>query len=56
MLSWQRDVAVDVKKAQSMSQEELAGKMVIGELSKDESKEEYTDMYLDIIEKVGGGK
>ena len=56
MLSWQRDVAVDVKKAQTMSPEELEGKMVIGELSRNENKEEYTDMYLQIIDKVGGNK
>ena len=54
MLSWQRDNAIDVKKAAGMNAEELEGKLVIGELSHVDNKEEYTDMYMQIIERVGG--
>ncbi len=54
MLKWQRDNCVDVKKAESMTAEELVGKTIIGNLSKTEGKPEYTDMYMDIIKKCGG--
>ena len=56
MLTWQKEVAVDVNKAKDMSPEELEGKLVIGKLSEVNNKEEYTDMYDKIIEKAGGNK
>ena len=56
MLTWQKDNAVDVKAAAKMTSEQLEGKFIIGELSRVENKEEYTDMYMKIIEKVGGDK
>ncbi len=56
MLTWQKEVAIDVNKAKDMQPEELEGRLVIGKLSETTSKEEYTDMYLDIIERVGGNK
>ena len=56
MLTWQKDNAVDVKAAAKMSPEQLEGKFLIGELSKEDNKEEYTDMYMEIIQKVGGDK
>ena len=56
MLTWQKDNAVDVKAAAKMTPEQLEGKFIIGELSRVENKEEYTDMYMKIIEKVGGDK
>ncbi len=56
MLTWQKDNAVDVKAAAKMTPEQLEGKFLIGELSSVENKEEYTDMYMKIIEKVGGDK
>ena len=56
MLEWQKDNAVDVKAAAKMTPEQLEGKLLIGELSKIDNKEEYTDMYMKIIEKVGGDK
>ena len=48
--------AVDVKSAAKMTPDQLEGKFIIGELSKVDNKEEYTDMYMKIIEKVGGDK
>ena len=56
MLTWQKDNAVDVKAAAKMTPDQLEGKFLIGEFSKVENKEEYTDMYMKIIEKVGGDK
>ncbi len=56
MLTWQKEVAIDVNKAKDMSPEELEGRLVIGKLSETTNKEEYTDMYLDIIDRVGGNK
>ena len=56
MLNWQKDVCVDVKVASKLPPEKLEGKIIIGELSRDESKEEYTDMYMDIIKRCGGDK
>lgn len=56
MLTWQKEVGVDAKKAATMTAEELDGKLIIGKLSERSDKEEYTDMYMKIIEKVGGDK
>lgn len=53
MMTWQKENAVDVKKAASLSEEELSGKIIIGEL-KNTPKEEYTERYECIIEKAGG--
>lgn len=53
MMTWQKDNTVDVKKAAAMSPSELEGKIVMGVLHS-ETKEEYTDRYLKIIEKLGG--
>ena len=54
MLEWQKENCVDVKKAQNMTAEELEGKLVYGEMSHNTNKNEYTDMYMEIIEKCGG--
>ena len=56
MMNWQKDVCIDAKVAAKLPPEKLEGKILIGELSRDESKEEYTDMYMKIIEKCGGNK
>ena len=55
MYNWQKDNCIDVKKAATMSTEELEGKIIIGEMSVAD-KPEYTDMYMKIIEKCGGNK
>ena len=55
MLKWQRDNAVPVSKARSMSAEELKGKIVYGELSRCE-RPEYTKEYDKIIAAAGGAK
>jgi len=56
MMNWQKDVCIDAKVAAKLPPEKLEGKILIGELSRDESKEEYTDMYMKIIERCGGNK
>ena len=55
MLSWQRDNAVPVAKARTMSEEELAGKLIYGEFSRCE-RPEYTRQYDKIIEAAGGAQ
>jgi 2-oxoglutarate ferredoxin oxidoreductase subunit beta len=54
ILEWMRDNAVDTRKAAQMSQEELAGKLIIGEF-KHEIAPEYTAEYQKIIDKVQKG-
>ncbi len=44
-LLWQKTHAVDVKKAESMSQEELRDKIIIGLLHKEEYLGEYCNLY-----------
>ena len=56
MLNWQKDTCIDAKVAAKLPPEKLEGKILSGELSRDESKEEYTDMYMKIIERCGGNK
>ena len=56
MLEWQKDTFIDAKAAEKLPPEKKEGKILIGELSRDESKDEYTDMYMKIIEKVGGNR
>ena len=51
MLKWQKDHAVSVKQAQSMSAEEMTGKFVIGELTNSPAPE-YTEEYQKIIEQA----
>jgi len=48
MLLWQKDNAVNIKKARQMSPEELKGKIITGELYKKEAPE-YTARYEQII-------
>ncbi|MBE6994509.1 MAG: 2-oxoacid:ferredoxin oxidoreductase subunit beta [Ruminococcaceae bacterium] len=55
MMKWQRDNAVDYKKAQTMTEEELKGKLIIGEMYHKEMPE-YTAEYQKLIERVGGAK
>jgi len=53
MLMWQKEQAVSVKKAKSMTPEEMQGKFVIGELYKGAAPE-YTEVYDRLIEKAQG--
>ena len=55
MMKWQRDNAVPAAKAKTLRPEELAGKLVYGELSCCE-RPEYTQEYQKIIEKAGGAE
>ncbi len=56
MLRWQRDHAVNIKAVQRMSPEELEGKFVIGELSRREDQEEFTERYRGLLQTVAGQK
>ena len=55
MLKWQKENAVSVQKAAGMPAETLAGKFVLGELSRCE-RPEYTAEYEKIIERAGGDR
>ena len=54
MYRWQKENSVTVEKAKTMTPEELKGKLVIGELSRDEFPE-LTEQYQQIINKFGKG-
>ncbi|MDR0324398.1 MAG: 2-oxoacid:ferredoxin oxidoreductase subunit beta [Treponema sp.] len=51
IMNWMKDNAIDVKKAEGMTPEELKGKIVIGEF-KNAPEPEYTDEYQKIIDRV----
>jgi 2-oxoglutarate ferredoxin oxidoreductase subunit beta len=51
MLKWQRDNAVSLKQAQTMTEEQLAGKFIIGELVNKPSPE-YCEEYQKVIERA----
>ncbi|MDD2553920.1 MAG: 2-oxoacid:ferredoxin oxidoreductase subunit beta [Desulfotomaculaceae bacterium] len=53
MLVWQKEHAVSVDKAKSLTPEQLQGKFVIGELYKTEAPE-YTEVYDRLIAKAQG--
>ncbi|MBQ6594169.1 MAG: 2-oxoacid:ferredoxin oxidoreductase subunit beta [Clostridia bacterium] len=53
MMKWQRDNAIPVAAAGKLSPEQLAGKIVYGELSRSE-RPEYTKQYERIIERARG--
>ncbi len=54
MLKWQRDNAVNVKVAQKMEPEKLAGKIIIGELHR-ETAPEYTELYEQLLARFKKG-
>ncbi|GAW91932.1 2-oxoacid:ferredoxin oxidoreductase subunit beta [Calderihabitans maritimus] len=57
MLKWQRDHAVTVQAAAQMTQEELADKVIIGELYSN-PEPEYTEQYSQLVaraQNLGGG-
>ena len=51
LMEWVKDNAVDVKKAEGMTEESLKGKLVIGEF-KNTVEPEYTEEYQKIIDRV----
>lgn len=53
MMNWQKDNTVDTNKAKNMSEEDLQGKIIMGEL-KNAPLEEYTEKYSKIIINAGG--
>jgi len=55
MLRWFQKNSVPISKARNMSQEELEGKIVIGEIISRE-RPEFTEGLNKIIEKLGGGE
>lgn len=57
MMNWQKDNCIDIKKAEAMTDKELKGKIIIGELYNCPSTTgEYTERYQEIINKLGGNK
>ncbi len=54
MLNCQKNICIDKNVAEKLPPEKLEGKILTGELSRDESKEEYTDMYEKLISRCGG--
>ena len=54
MMKWQQEVSVPVSKARSMTPEELAGKIVVGELWH-RPRVEYTKAYQRVLDKAMGG-
>lgn len=54
MMEYLKNAAVTVKAAEKMSQDDLEGKIVIGEFYKEEAPE-YTEEYAKVIEKAQGG-
>ena len=55
VLRW-KDATVNVVRAKNMSQEELGGKVVIGEFVNRTDRMEYTAQYDEIIKRAQGGK
>ncbi|SFG21724.1 2-oxoglutarate ferredoxin oxidoreductase subunit beta [Desulfotomaculum arcticum] len=53
MLMWQKDNSIHLNKAEKMTPEELAGKIVIGKLFHKEAPE-YTELYNEVINKARG--
>ncbi len=52
MLRWYKENAVSVKAAAKMSREELAGRIVIGELHRVDDEPEYTEEYDKVIQRA----
>ncbi|MCT4594703.1 MAG: 2-oxoacid:ferredoxin oxidoreductase subunit beta [Anaeromicrobium sp.] len=51
LLKWQKDHAVDVKRAEKLTEEQLEGKFLIGEFV-DTTSPEYTEEYQKIIDRL----
>lgn len=56
MLNYLKDSFVDVKAAERMTEEQLAGKHLMGEFKHETNKAEYTDKYKALIEHLKGEK
>ena len=52
LLHWLKDHGVPVAKAKTMSQEELTGKFITGELVHDSTKLEYTERYRQLVVRI----
>ena len=52
MIDWIASQVVSKKKAEKMAPEELEGKILTGEMFLDQDRPEYTDEYLNLIERV----
>jgi 2-oxoglutarate ferredoxin oxidoreductase subunit beta len=55
IMNWMKTHSVDVRKAASMTEEELSGKIVIGEF-KNRPQPEYCEIYMEMAEKVRRGQ
>jgi len=53
-LNYLKAASVSVAKAKEMSEEELAGKITVGEFVKIEGKPDYVELYEKVIEAAGG--
>lgn len=56
MLMMQKEMAVTVQQAQTMTQEELAGKIVIGELLRRTDRKPFDEIYYDMVQKAQATK
>lgn len=56
MLQFLKDSFIDVKVAEKLPAEKVAGKFLMGEFKNIETQEEYTDKYAKIIEALKGDK
>lgn len=52
MLKLQKEASITIEKAQQLSEEELIGKIVVGEFINNQTRQEYTSKYEQLIEKV----
>ncbi|ACB85066.1 2-oxoacid:ferredoxin oxidoreductase subunit beta [Natranaerobius thermophilus] len=52
MLKWQKDNSVSVKAYDKLPEEKKEGKIVLGELFRDDSIPEYTDRYAEMVKNV----
>ena len=55
MVRWQKDNCVDIKVSEKMTEEQLEGKKIIGEIHHD-NREEYTFKYQKIKDRFLGGE
>lgn len=51
-LDWIKDRLVTIKKAETMTDEELQGKVITGEFINDTVKPEFTDQYYNLVEQL----
>lgn len=56
MLKWQKENSIDVKEAAALSPDKLENKIVIGKLYQDNTRDEYTELYDELIKKCSEKK